>query len=131
MLLGTLLIVGILLAFIAALVGVCVAALVALCFGLAIRSSRFGWLAPFLIWIPSLSAGFAVCFSACTVGAMAGSFPFPRDPLEFLIGLVVGEMLVVGLGAIAAVRALKKTRIRGTRDASGADLPPYDFPGRK
>ena len=117
MLLGTLLILFIVLAFIAALAGVCAFAILTFVVGIAFRSSRFAWLSPFLIWIPSLAAAFAVSFTAYSAYALAHSFSFPADPLEFLIALFFGELLSIGLGVAIAISVRKRKVLEDTHAA--------------
>ena len=92
------------LAFIAALVGFCAFAVFTLVVGVLLRSTRFEWLSPFLIWVPSLVASFTVSFTAYSVYAMANSWRFPENPMEFLVMLLIGTLVSAVLGVIVAGR---------------------------
>ena len=109
MLLAMVIVVILILAFIAALVGLCVFALLTLVVGVSIRSTRFEWLSRYLIWIPSLVAAYAVSFSAYATYALGNSWRFPKDPMEFLIWLLVGAVASAGLGVVIA--ASGKSRV--------------------
>lgn len=111
MLLATLAILFIVLAIIASLVAACAFAALAFVVGLALRSSRYQWLSPFLIWIPSLAEAFAVSFTAYSAYALAHSWSFPENPLEYLIALILGEVLSIGVGFAIAIRTERKRKL--------------------
>jgi hypothetical protein len=51
--------------------------------GLALRYTRFAWLSPFFIWIPSLAAMFAVFYFSYTGLALFNYWPLPNGPSNF------------------------------------------------
>ena len=105
------------LAVLGALVGLCAFATLSLVVGLALSDSKLQRWAPFLIWIPSLMAAFAVSFTVFSFCAMARSWAFPSDPIEYFIALGVGEVLAVAAGIGIAFRARKKHGFQNTKSS--------------
>ena len=111
MLLAGLLVVFLILASVFSIVGLCIFAALSFGVGRALLHSRFREWSPFLIWIPSSAAAFALSFTAYSAFALTRTWAFPANPLEFLIAFVFGEVLCVGLGAAIAFRIKKSGKM--------------------
>jgi hypothetical protein len=86
------------------MIGLCFLAAAGLITGLALRTSRFAWLSPFLMWIPSLAAAFAVTFFSYTAISFKCGFPLPDSFTGYPIAFLLGELTSIAVGTALALR---------------------------
>lgn len=86
-------------------IGLCSLAVAGLITSLALRTSRFAWLSPFLLWIPSLTAAFAVTFFSYTALSFKYGGPLPDSFTGYLIAFLLGELACIAVGTALALRS--------------------------
>jgi len=86
-------------------IALCSLAVAGLITGLTLRSSRYAWLSPFLMWIPSLAAAFAVTFFSYTALSFRYGWPLTDSFTGYLIAFLTGELTSIGLGTWLAMRS--------------------------
>jgi len=111
MILGTLAVIFLALLVIGALVAIFFFAILSFAVGILLHSSRFDWLSPFLIWIPTLVGVFVMTFVGYSAYALFHSWPFPADLLEFFVMLALGILFSAGAGLHLALSTRRRKEL--------------------